>query len=139
MKNMVYTFVGNLVVMVHNKNAPSDEELGKYLQELGKRDPIKTPILVLTDGGGLSAKQRKELTSVLDGREQMCAVISELGMVRGVVTALSWFNGRIKSFSTKEIEAAFAYLKVPRQDYLAVWKAIDSLRVELGVTPVARV
>jgi hypothetical protein len=131
MKNMVYTFVGNLVVMLHTKNTCGDAELGAYLAELAKRDVVGTRVFVLTDGGGLTAKQRKELNDVLGGRQQMCAVVSNDAIVRGIVTALAWFNRSIKSFPPSQVEEALLYLKVPRDEFFQVQAQIKRLRAEL--------
>lgn len=133
MKNMVYKFLGNLVVMVHTAQNPTDEELRAYYDELRTKDVSRTRVLVLTDGGGLNASQRKELNEVLSGRPQPCAVVSDNTMVRGIVTALSWFNRSIKSFSPSDTEEAFKYLGIPTSEFAIVWREIKQLRGQLGL------
>jgi hypothetical protein len=128
MRTMAYKFLGDLVLMVHNKTNPADAELRAYFDELRTKDVSSIRVMVFTDGGGLSASQRKELNAVLAGRQQMCAVISDDGLVRGIVTALSWFNRGIKFFPTNAGEEAFKYLKIPSRDYAEVWREVHAIR-----------
>lgn len=129
MRTMAYKFLGDLVIMVHSKANPLDTELCAYFDELRTKDVSSIRVLVFTDGGGLSASQRKELNEVLNGRQQMCAVISNDNLVRGVVTALSWFNRGIKSFPTNATKDAFTYLRIPEREHEKVWIEIRALRI----------
>src|ERR687884_21999 len=101
MKNMAFRLLGDLFILVHNKNPPYDWEWGTYLDELRKHrghiDTIRT--LIYTEGGGPSPAQRKHLNQVLDGRITRAAVVSDASMVRMITTALGWFNPAIRAFS----------------------------------------
>jgi len=58
-------------------------------------------------------------------------------LVRGIVTALSWFNPNIKAFSTIQIPAAMEYLKVAKPDQPALMAEIDRLKASLGIEDIA--
>jgi len=129
MRTMAYRFVSNdLVIMVHSAKNPTDDEIQAYCDELRTKDVSKVRVLVLTDGGGLNASQRKMLNDVLGGRPQHCAVVSDDSMVRGIVTALSWFNRYIRVFEKAAAEEAFRYLHIPSTEFANVRREARRLR-----------
>lgn len=94
--------------------------------------------VVISLGGGPSAKQRKQLMDVSGGRAAKipCAIMTESAVVRGITTAISWFVPEVRSFRLDELEEALAYLRITTP-VAEVKKVIDELRLELG--PHARV
>jgi len=132
MPNMVFSIIGNLMILVHSAHPPTDAEWDEYLAALRARDQEKLRSLAFTDGGAPNTAQRKALNSILQGKTSTGAVVSPNAMVRGVVTALSWFNAKIKVFSPDEVERAFEYLGIPKPEYPLVWREIRNLRAKLG-------
>src|SRR5580700_8017852 len=101
MANMAFTVLpevteGGLMIVVHSHKAPSDREWDSYFAELVKHDPERLRSLVFTDGGALNTAQRKQVNDFLQGRSSPCAVVTGNTIVRGVVTALGWFNPKIR-------------------------------------------
>jgi hypothetical protein len=54
-------------------------------------------------------------------------------MVRGIVTAISWFNPGIKAFSTLQIPAALKYLDFPDDQHGPILAEIARLKQKLGI------
>jgi hypothetical protein len=127
---------GGLIIVVHPRTAPSDQEWEAYLAEYIKYDPEKLLTLVLTDGGGPSAGQRKAVNDMLQGRTTRAAVVTKSPIVRGVVSALGWFNPKIKTFPPTNVDGALKYLGLQPAEFAHVRFQLKLLREKFGATPV---
>ena len=87
--------------------------------------------LVATKGGGPTSTQRKYLNDLLAGRHVPVAVMSSSTAVRGVVTALSWFNRKIKAFPPEGLADALTYLEIPNP-IAFIRHEMAKLRTSLG-------
>ena len=88
--------------------------------------------LICTDGGEPSASQRRVLNELLEGRTVPVAVVSSSVRVRGTVTALSWFNRKIRAFPPTALREAVAYLEIPASRTDLIARELEQLRTELG-------
>jgi hypothetical protein len=133
MPTMVHDRSADLFVVIHPNRPPADNEWLAYLRSWSGHDMSRMRTLVFTDGGGPSAAQRKLATEALGGKASLTAVVSSSPMVRGVVTALSWFNPKIKAFSPDEAHHAFEYLRIATSEEIArTWILVERLRAKLG-------
>ena len=99
-------------------------DLSAHLAELPD-----TKILVYTDGGTLSAPQRKELMAVLGDSHALVATVSDSMKVRFAGSTISLFQKNYKQFTTSEIRQAYAHLQltVPEQRQVeAVLKELEA-------------
>ncbi len=122
-----------LFLVMHTKDNPTDEEWTQYLDFTKKNLQNLKRNLILTEGGGPSTMQRGQLNDLLEaqGFKAKISVVTLSRLVRGIVTALSWFNPNIKAFSTIQIPAALDYLEVPKAEHDLVLKEIKALRMKL--------
>lgn len=137
MNNMVFRYLdgvagGGLLILVHTSRAPSDAEWDAYFSELVKHDPLKLKSLNFTDGGAPNGAQRKQVNDYLKGRTSRCAVVTSSPFVRGVVTALSWFNPEIKAYAADYVDSALDHLGVRDQEVPLVRREIQLLRKRMG-------
>jgi hypothetical protein len=137
MPNMVQQFVnisvGEVMLVAHTAKPPDQREWDAYVAALVKRDVEKLRSLVFTDGGAPNTAQRSQLNKALEGKTSTGAVVSPSTMVRGVVTALSWFNPKIRAFAPNEVNDAFAYLDIrDPKDTALIRTGMDELRHKLG-------
>jgi hypothetical protein len=135
MKTMAFNVVGGILVVVHGNETPADSEWQQYVTFIDKQGSTLLPQLVDgTSSGGPSAKQRRELTAMLNGRKVPVAVLTDSTITLGIVTAVSWFNDKLKAFSPRDGRAAFTYLGVPQ----ALWPQVEAeqakMRKELGLS-----
>jgi hypothetical protein len=96
-KNLAIHVVDRLFIVAYGATSPTDEEWSNYLG-LVEHHGLDTPQIIFTEGGAPTSAQRRQLAALLDGRAVPVAVISSSARVRVTVTALSWFNSRIKVF-----------------------------------------
>lgn len=141
MKQMVFSFVEIdartiLSTVVHTEISPSDEEWAEYLAAVRRNElnlgKIRT--LVFTDGGGPNSTQRKAVNDFLKGRQTPVVLVSASPVIRGITTALNWFNPLVKSVSPEQMEEALKYLNIPPQHRLRALQEIKRLHAELGRT-----
>ena len=132
MKNVAIKVIDRLFLVVYGTADPSDEEWDAYLGLVKHHGIDRTMQLICTDGGEPSAPQRKVLNEVLGGRPVPVAVVSSSVRVRGTVTALSWFNRRIRAFPPTGLHEAIAYLEIPASRIDLIERELEKLRRELG-------
>jgi hypothetical protein len=108
------TFKTTLMV-AHGREAPTVSEW-QQLVAAWRSHPELTSQLVLTLGGGPNVVQRRESLELLNSRpggSPDTAVLTDSIVVRGMVTALSWFaTGRLAAFSLDGLDAALSFLRI---------------------------
>jgi len=132
MKNVGIKIIDRLFIVVYGASDPTDEEWGGYLELVERHGVERTMQLICTDGGEPSSVQRRRLNLLLAGRTVPVAVVSGSARVRGTVTALSWFNRKIKAFPPSGLREAIAYLEIPATRTELIEREIIKLRGELG-------
>lgn len=132
---------GHVVIAVHTMKGPSDAEWQEYLacsremlNHLGARFTQVAGIAV-TDGGAPSAAQRHQLIAALGGRHPVAAVVTNSTLIRGVVTALNWFDVRVKSYPPSEFAAALQRIGIKDQYHAEVVGEVISASRELSTMP----
>jgi hypothetical protein len=110
MATMIHRRVRNVIVCVHPEACPTDAEWKAFLDEAREVPPSELRVVVFTDGGRPNTVQRSDLADYCDGAQPLIAVISANKIVRGALTAISWFNKRIKLFSPTAANEALLYV-----------------------------
>ena len=104
------------------------EQLKVDLQ--GDLDRIR--VLVVSDGGAPSAKQRTRLFSdLMEGRSRSAVVTCSLGnpIKRGIAATISWLNPEFRAFDPDQAEQAFEHIRCgtpAEQD--AIWGTLVELQ-----------
>ena len=132
--------VGDLWITVHPDHAITDAEWREHLDvsvtEVQRNGPYPG-ILVWAPKQGPSAHQRRIMTEEygkklsLD-KQRACAVITDSALVRGIVTALTWFGAgtAMNAFSPPDVSKAFDWLALHIEfDRKRAEDALQSLRV----------
>lgn len=128
---MAYRVVGDVFVVAHSKVAPSNEEWDEYLAYYHEHAKMVFRTLVMTEGGGPDPKQRAKTTEGIKDSPVKVAVCTDAVGVRGIVTALSWFNKRIKAFSKANVSDALTYLDVTPKNAEKVLAEVPKLRASI--------
>jgi hypothetical protein len=117
---MLFRVIQGILVVVNADVSPSDEDYDAYVEFIAKEMPkTVSRCLVVSAGGAPNARQRERSNQMLRERglsQAKVAVVTNSLMVRGVVTALSWFNPQMKAFSELDLQGALKYLdSIPAQ------------------------
>lgn len=130
MAEMRWRRLDDLMVLVHSPRAPTDDEWRAYVDAFDDELLARGRCIVFTDGGAPTTNQRRIIQQMTVTRPFPTAVITKNRAVRGVITALSWFNAGIRAFAPEDLAGALHYLDASdREDAIA--RARDELRAEL--------
>jgi hypothetical protein len=132
MKNMTFAVEGETVVVLHTANAPSELEWSSWLSALRWMPIRRIRLLIFTDGGAPNALQRGALLDLLGEVEPPMAFVSNAVAVRGVVTAISWFNHNVKLFPPSRLSEAFTHLGLREDQGRVVFSTAQRATAELG-------
>jgi hypothetical protein len=135
MRNLAVKVIDRLFLVAYGTASPSEEEWANYLAMVERHGIERTLQIVVTDGGEPTPSQRRRLSDLLGGRFVPVAVVSPSAVVRGTVTALSWFNRKIKAFPPSELREAIAYLEIPTSRIDLIEKELRKLQT--GLRPAA--
>ena len=131
MKHMAYKVIDRLFLVVLSNAEPTDEEWTDYLAAVERHGIDRTMQLIATDGGYPSSGQRRVLDDALAGRNVPVAVVTGRTGVRTVVTAMSWFNRKIRAFPPSGFRDAIAYLEIPASRTELIENEMELLKREL--------
>jgi len=103
-----------MLAIRQNKNEATAKDWAELQQELSahQTELNHTKILVYTDGGTLTAPQRKELMAVLGDSHALVATVSDSMKVRFAGSTISLFQKNYKQFTTSERRLAYAHLEL---------------------------
>lgn len=132
MMNMTSKVIDRLFLVAYGTRDPTNVEWDAYLDLVDRHGVTRTQQLIYTDGGEPNAHQRRELNELLKGRQVPVAVVSTSVRIRGTVTALSWFNRKIKAFPPSAMKDALAYLEIPEMRRDMIEQEMRKLRLQLG-------
>ena len=137
-KSLLFEDVGTVFVQVVS-DAATDADWNAMLDRMVANDYPLLRVLVSADGGSPNAAQRQRLADRIGKRPQRGAILTESAVVRGAITAIRWFNPSIdtRAFSPKAFDEAAAFLDVPTSERAALRGAIDRMRRQLGLGPLA--
>jgi hypothetical protein len=100
-----------IVLCVHGTLEPTDNEWNTFVSVCEKH--LNGRCLVWTEKVGPKPAQRSKLNERTKAGPLRTAVCSDAAFVRGVVTAISWFNDKIKAFPQNDLVGALRHLDVP--------------------------
>jgi hypothetical protein len=137
MKSMVFKIVGNVHIVIHGTSEPRDEDWRLYMdavrdEEQKTVDFARIRTLVFSAGGGPSAKHRREINEFLGGRVTPVAIVTSSTLMRGVVTALQWFNPLARAFSSDNVASALQFLGTSSSEAITVWTEAKMLQSSVG-------
>lgn len=124
-----------LLVQLISDADPNDAEWSAYEMELGKVSALgesallQVRQLVVSDGGGPNAAQRKSLQAFAGGRPVRVAVVSNAlsnPIKLGIITAVSWFNPQLRAVPPDQWSKALSHLDLSNDE--SVWRCLERLQ-----------
>jgi hypothetical protein len=126
---MVTRTIGAMIVLRENTETPLDQEWDAFLKLLveNKTRFPNLKVLVVTDGGGPNAAQRKRLEATLGGRSISVAVVTDSAKSRFIASMISFINRDHRGFGTREIAQAYEHLKLSTQERIEAEAALKEM------------
>jgi hypothetical protein len=127
---MLSRYFGRVAAAWHGKEAPSSEEWDDFLTQFRRLDLTSARILVLTEGGAPTVAQRAALMKILGPARLPVAVVSDHVGVRFVLTSFALVMKRIRGFTLRELDAAFAHLELTPDELTLARAFVAECRAE---------
>ena len=112
-RTMVYRRREAHVVVVHTREPPSDAEWEAYVRDTERWLEEVVGYLIVTEGGGPSAAERRMMRDMQQRREMptvRTAVVCDSLLTRGIVKALGLFNAKIQAFRPEAVRDALVHI-----------------------------
>jgi hypothetical protein len=139
MSCMAFKMIGTLHLIVVGEKDPTQADWTAYMQAVLQEerrgvDVTEMRTLVFSDGGGPNTAQRKIAANVLKGRSTPIAIVTGNAVMRGVITALRWFNPQCRTFAPDGVGEALKFLGIPLLKYDLIMKLARELQRQLMIT-----
>jgi hypothetical protein len=123
-----------MLLVLQNELAPSNVEWRKFLNALleARSEFEHLKILIVTDGGGPNAVQRKQLEETLGGRSVRVAVVSDSIKVRFVASMIALFHKEHRSFLKSEFLRACRHLGMTTGEVEMSRQAIEAMTAQMS-------
>lgn len=105
--------IQDVMVAFGTYGAMPDEEWKKCINDLDTK-PVKKWLVAVLGTMDVSSVQRKLGIDAINRKNIRVALVSDDRIVRGLLTAASWFGVNGAAFAWRDLEGAVAYLGVPR-------------------------
>lgn len=132
--NLAWRFDGRLLVAMHGFKSPTNVEWQRLLNEgvaCGMGAHLR--IVIVSHGGGPDGAQRKELGRVIGPAPAPTVVMTGSALVRGITSALTFFNPHMKAVDLGDFEAAFKHLGLTTDERQRVSQLRRELALDLGL------
>jgi hypothetical protein len=126
---LAWQVVAGVMVVANGVQTPSESEWARataQARQLASRGPLK--ILVISNGGVPSAKQRRELSEVCGPQRFSLAVLTDSVMARAATTAIRLFMPNTAAFRTTEHERAFQFLGIAAAEWGNIERALATIQ-----------
>ena len=133
-RTLVWRFDGRVVVAVHGFKSPTNLEWQRFLNEgvaHGMGPHLR--ILIVSHGGGPDGDQRKQLGQVIGPAPAPTVVMTSSALVRGITSAMTFFNPHMKAVNLYDTELAFKHLGLTPDERNKVHHVRRELSLELGL------
>jgi hypothetical protein len=135
LKSLAVETVGSMILLRENRHTPTNSDWDDFMRLLveNRENFPRLKILVVTDGGGPNADQRKRLEKALAGRPVRVAVVTDSTKVRFIVSSIALLNREIKTFSMNEMKDAHAHLSLTTAEQIQAAQVLQ--RLESSIDP----
>jgi hypothetical protein len=107
-----WVVVENVIITCSTKGDIASSDWDGFCADMKKHRVNRSLGLNLGEAA-MTSLQRKSASEIAKMQNIKSAIITDNSLVRGVVTALSWFGITIKGFSWAEFDEAVRFLDVP--------------------------
>jgi hypothetical protein len=121
-----WMYFDSLVFIAHRSGPIQAEDFSEYIADMYTHQGI-TGAVVIPGDAAPGPSQRAEIQKWFESTGARVAVVSASLLVRGAVTALSWFSVPIHSFALNQMDAALHYVELPVQRHAVAKRALRSL------------
>jgi len=131
---MAWRLENRLLVAVHGPKSPSNLEWQRFLTEAVERGQgAAMRILIVSHGGGPDGEQRKQLARAIGNSPAPTIVMTRSALIRGITSALTFFNRSMKAVDLDAHDEAFQHLELDAKERVRAYGLRTELEAELGI------
>jgi hypothetical protein len=119
--------IDNLMVTFTGPGFISDTLWAEFVDDL-KNKPVTKMICTTVGDVEVTSVQRKLASEAAKSKKLPIAVVTDSGLVRGMVTAVSWLGVDIKAFPWVEVPQALRHLQIAEVTYARAMTTIERFR-----------
>jgi hypothetical protein len=135
---MAWRFDGRITVIVHSERSPTNLEWRRFLTDATEVGfTAQRRILVISHGGGPDGDQRRELMEAARNTPAPVVMMTKSALVRGIMTALTFFNPVTKVVNLDDDEQAYDFLGLSSGERESARRLRADLERELGLRSLA--
>lgn len=112
---------------------PTDAEWERWIAMSVERLGRDQRVIVESHNNGPNAAQRKAITDAMRNVDVRVAVMTDSGVVRGIVTALAWLGVQQRAFPLHAERQAAIYLGLTSEELEQSLVQLPRLRREVGL------
>jgi hypothetical protein len=132
--NLAWRFDGRLLVAMHGFKGPTNLEWQGLLNagaQHGMGSHLR--IVIISHGGGPDGDQRRQLAQVIGPAPAPTAVMTRSALVRGITTAMTFFNRHMIAVDLSDSDSAYRHLDLSADERVKVQQIRRELALELGL------
>jgi hypothetical protein len=118
-------------LLAHARQTATTEDWDAFTSALDASLGQVKRLLVFTAGASIDARQREQVEGILKRGKLRVSVLTTSRLVRGAVTALSWFNIPIKAFVPSDVNRALDHIRVPDNERPSVLTKLDEIKARV--------
>lgn len=122
-----WTIVDDCIIAVTTDGKMPDAEWKLFVHEMDTKN-IKRYLAYVIGSLDVDSVQRKLGIDVVAKRRIKVSVVNDSAVVRGIITAASWFGVDITSFPPDKVREAVKALGIPENRETAVMVALQTLK-----------
>jgi hypothetical protein len=130
---MAWHVEGRLCVVLHTRDQPTDSEWDAYLAAMRAHPRVRElRVLIRSLGGGPTGVQRQRLQRQVGNHPPPVAILTSTSVpMRGISTALKWYNDNVVAFQDFELNAACEHLGLSQFEVAAAGMCLARLERDL--------
>lgn len=127
------------MLCVHANEPPSSEDWDAFVQARdGHVPPVRGLLVIAPPRATIDVRQRGNVKTFLKYTGARLAVVTESRVVRGLVTAVAWFNVRVAAYAPDGVEEALSFLGLGSERHDEARKILRELAFDLRVASLAK-
>ncbi len=123
------------VVFLNSAKAPTDAEWEEAMRIYRgihqRRGFTHLKVFVVTDGGGPNTRQRGLFNTLANGQPYPAAIIMNNMLARGIITAFSFFNPKIRAFAPSNAAEACRHVDAKLPEIKLIGNALAEMGKEM--------
>ena len=110
--SIAWGYAESIVFVVHAPVRPEQPHWDEFMGDVRAQRGLRG-VVVMANNSRLTPLQRAEIQRWYEENKARGALVTNSRMMRGVVTAMNWFNVDMRAFSPESLDDALEFVRLP--------------------------